>query len=156
GVAGGYIIEQAMGERIERLEAENAKLLEDLEFERSENGWAREFLNRMGQKCGTKDCPSLVAYVTKLESENAKLRTFLGGDSIVTDYWKDEDGTMHVLTTDGEHTYEYMRGGLADENAKLRELADELWWLADGYVPDNSELDHVRDMMRELGIEVPS
>ena len=53
---------------------ENAKLREDLEFERSENGWAREFLNRMGQKCGTKDCPSLVAYVTKLESENAKLR----------------------------------------------------------------------------------
>ena len=53
---------------------ENAELREDLEFERSENGWAREFLNRMGQKCGTKDCPSLVAYVTKLEDENAKLR----------------------------------------------------------------------------------
>lgn len=32
----------------------------------------------MGQKCGTKDCPSLVAYVTKLEAENAKLR--LAGD----------------------------------------------------------------------------
>ena len=56
------------------LAAENAKLREDLEFERSENGWVREFLNRMGQKCGTEDCPSLVAYVTKLESENAKLQ----------------------------------------------------------------------------------
>jgi hypothetical protein len=61
-------------DEFDRLKAENAKLREDLEFERSENGWAREFLNRMGQKCGTKDCPSLVAYVTKLESENAKLR----------------------------------------------------------------------------------
>lgn len=60
--------------RVKALEAENAKLREDLEFERSENGWAREFLNSMGQKCGTKDCPSLVAYVTKLEAENAKLR----------------------------------------------------------------------------------
>ena len=58
----------------ESLRDENTKLREDLEFERSENGWAREFLNRMGQKCGTKDCPSLVAYVTKLEFENAKLR----------------------------------------------------------------------------------
>ena len=56
------------------IEAENAKLREDLEFERSENGWAREFLNRMGQKCGTKDCPSLVDYVTNLEADNAKLR----------------------------------------------------------------------------------
>ncbi len=62
----------------------------------------------------------------ELQAENAKLRTFLGGDSIVTDYWKDEDGTMHVLTTDGEHTYEYMRGGLADENAKLRELVRDM------------------------------
>lgn len=55
-------------------QAENAKLREDLEFERSENGWVREFLNHTGQKCGTKDCPSLVAYVTKMETENAKLR----------------------------------------------------------------------------------
>lgn len=60
--------------RLDQLEAENAKLREDLEFERSENGWVREFLNRMGQKCGTRDCPSLVAHVTKLEAENAKLR----------------------------------------------------------------------------------
>ena len=56
------------------LRQENKELREDLEFERSENGWAREFLNRMGRKCGTKDCPSLVAYVTKLEDENKELR----------------------------------------------------------------------------------
>jgi hypothetical protein len=67
-------IREVYGRTVELLDRENAKLREDLEFERSENGWAREFLNRMGQKCGTKDCPSLVAYVTKLESENAKLR----------------------------------------------------------------------------------
>lgn len=65
--------ERLMQVSIDALDKENAKLREDLEFERSENGWAREFLNRMGQKCGTKDCPSLVAYVTKLEAENTKL-----------------------------------------------------------------------------------
>ena len=45
---------------------------------------------------------------------------------------------------------------LKDENAKLRELVAELWALADGYTPDDSELDTARDLMRELGIEVPS
>ena len=40
------------------------------------------------------------------------------------------------------------------ENAKLRELVAELWALADGYTPDDSELDTARDIMRELGIEV--
>lgn len=40
------------------------------------------------------------------------------------------------------------------DNAKLRELVDELWALAYGYAPMESELDAARDMMRELGIEV--
>ena len=107
-------------------------------------------------------------------SENTKLRTVLGGGSIVTDYWKDEDGTMHVLTTDGEHTYEYMRGGLADENAKLRELVRNLWpFVKAGWVSacPNRECclfekcdadseyeclieEHMAGRMRELGIEV--
>jgi len=67
-------IEYVLSQTPEALADENAKLRDALEFERSENGWAREFLNRMGEKCGTKDCPSLVAYVTKLEIENSKLR----------------------------------------------------------------------------------
>ena len=54
----------------------------------------------------------------------------------------------------------YVSGEVADqlkaENAKLRELVEELWALADGYTPDDSELDTARDLMRELGIEVPS
>ena len=41
-----------------------------------------------------------------------------------------------------------------EQNAKLRELVAELWALADGYTPDDSELDTARDLMRELGIEV--
>ena len=52
----------------------------------------------------------------------------------------------------------YVSGEVADqlkaENAKLRELVEELWALADGYTPDDSELDTARDLMRELGIEV--
>lgn len=43
-----------------------------------------------------------------------------------------------------------------DENAKLRELVDELYPLADYGAMDASELDRAHDLMRELGIEVPS
>ncbi len=42
-----------------------------------------------------------------------------------------------------------------DENAKLRELVDELYPLADYGAMDASELDRAHDLMRELGIEVP-
>lgn len=58
----------------EQYSKENAKLREQLDWERSENGWMREFNDRMAEHCGTKDCPSLVAYVNKIETENAKLR----------------------------------------------------------------------------------
>ena len=58
----------------EQYSKENAKLREQLDWERSENEWMREFDDRMAEHCGTKDCPSLVAYVNKIETENAKLR----------------------------------------------------------------------------------
>lgn len=54
---------------------------------------------------------------------------------------------------------EYMRKmvpALCEQNARLRELVDELWALAYGYAPMESELDAARDMMRDLGIEVNS
>ena len=102
-----------------------------------------------------------VGKIAELQAENAKLRTFLGGGSIVTDYWKDEDGTMHVLTTDGEHTYEYMRGGLADENAKLRELVRFIMHQCNDGNPRCDECIGWNDgecvallRMRELGVEV--
>ena len=43
---------------------------------------------------------------------------------------------------------------LRAENAKLRELVDELYPLADYGAMDASELDRAHDLMRELGIEV--
>lgn len=43
---------------------------------------------------------------------------------------------------------------LERENAKLRELVDELHPLADYGAMDASELDRAHDLMRELGIEV--
>ena len=46
------------------------ELRKALEFERAENGWAREFLNRIGPKCGRSDCRSLVDYVEQLEANN--------------------------------------------------------------------------------------
>ena len=42
---------------------------------------------------------------------------------------------------------------LEAENAKLRELVDELYPLADYGAMDASELDRAHDLMRELGIE---
>ena len=41
-----------------------------------------------------------------------------------------------------------------EQNAKLRELVDELSPLADYGAMDASELDRAHDLMRELGIEV--
>lgn len=39
------------------------------------------------------------------------------------------------------------------ENAKLRELVDELYPLADNGAGDASELDTAHDLMREVGID---
>lgn len=41
--------------------------------EREESGWMFDFLTDIGRKCGTKDCPSLVAYVEQLEARVEKL-----------------------------------------------------------------------------------
>ena len=55
---GAYIAQQR--ERIEELE-------EELADEKAENGWAREFLNTIGPRCGKPDCRSLVDYVSQLK-----------------------------------------------------------------------------------------
>ena len=55
-------------------------------------------------------------------------------------------GNMNALRSDNER--------LKAENAKLRELVDELYPLADYGAMDASELDRAHDLMRELGIEV--
>lgn len=49
---------------------------------------------------------------------------------------------------------EFIRRSVSWENAKLRELVDELYPLADNGAMDASELDRAHDLMRELGIEV--
>ena len=72
--------------------------------------------------------------VRKAEAENAKLRS--------------------ELESVGTASYLYGRSDLQAENAKLRELADELYPLADYGAMDASELDKAHDLMRELGIEV--
>ena len=73
-----HALAETLGHYHEHAQAENAKLREDLDFERSENGYAIEFLDLMAKHCGTKDCPSLVAYVEQLRAENAKLREMIG------------------------------------------------------------------------------
>lgn len=58
------------------------------------------------------------------------------------------------LESVGTAAYLYGRSDLKSENAKLRELVDELYPLADYGAMDASELDRAHDLMRELGIEV--
>jgi len=71
--------------------------------------------------------------------------------------WEQRNADFCKAQTEAQMAYieaERMVAKLQDENAKLRELVDELWSLAYGYVPHESELDAARDMMRELGVEV--
>ena len=54
-------------------------------------------------------------------------------------------GNMNALYASNER--------LRDENAKLRELVDELYPLADYGAMDASELDRAHDLMLELGVD---
>jgi hypothetical protein len=89
---------------------ENAKLREQLDWERSENGWMREFNDRMAEHCGTKDCPSLVAYVNKIETENVKLRELVDELYPLADY-----GAMDASELDRAHDLMHELGIEVDE-----------------------------------------
>lgn len=91
---------ESLSGQLEDARAENERLRKEIETERLENGWAREFIDGIAPKCGTKDCPSLVTYVHKLESENAKL----------TDQMKEMwDLVNHRTTYDHVTTLERMK-----------------------------------------------
>ena len=66
---------------------------------------------------------------------------------------------VHVTKTTGTMTHGATYVPIEDgkavraENAKLRELVDELYPLADYGAMDASELDRAYDLMRELGVE---
>ena len=63
-----------------------------------------------------------------------------------------EQGKAEFKKMDAWHSQELKAA--MDENAKLRELVDELYPLADYGAMDASELDRAHDLMRELGSEV--
>ena len=97
----------------------------------------------------------------RLDAENAKLReqmerlvTLLRVDCDIDASW---DGLRRFwnigLTEDGCLMRDRACKAEA-ENAKLRELVDELYPLADYGAMDASELDRAHDLMRELGLEV--
>ena len=97
---------------------------------RNEYDWMYEFMSRMAERIrGDADVHNLADYVQKLEDENARLRS--------------------CLSDDAENAQAIM-----GENAKLRELVDELYPLAEYGRISSSELDRAHDLMRELGIEV--
>lgn len=63
-----------------------------------------------------------------------------------------EQGKAEFKKMDVWHSQELKAA--MDENAKLRELVDELYPLADYGAMDASELDRAHDLMRELGVEL--
>lgn len=116
--------------------AERDDLREQLEDEKAENGWTREFLNRMGPKCGTADCPSLVAYVNNLESER--------------DYWKDQVHQCVMKAVEpGGYTAGIMRYPRTDGYCEPSLIVtDEIVSLKDFYADEkrvNAELTAERD-----------
>lgn len=62
-----------------------------------------------------------------------------------------EQGKAEFKKMDVWHSQELKAA--MDENAKLRELVDELYPLADYGAIDASELDRAHDLMRELGVD---
>lgn len=104
---------------------------------------------------------SLCDRVQELQAENAKLReqtellvTLLRNDCDIEASWDGLRKFWYIGLTESGCLMRDRACKAEAENAKLRELVDELWALAYGYAPMESELDAARDMMRELGIEV--
>lgn len=94
------------------------------------------------------NCPNVVNLQEALE-QNSKLCAEV--EALKRDEWSAGFSAgceaVEAAYEDGKAHYEV-------ENAKLRELVDELYPLADYGAMDASELDRSHDLMRELGIEV--
>lgn len=122
------------------LAAEHAQMrdwLRELERLRTENAKLRA-----ARDAAVEDAKSIIVMLSNARAENARLRS--------------------ELESVGTAAYLYGRTDLADENAKLRELARGLGQCAQGVgcedclLYDRSEPDHCREerLSRELGVEV--
>lgn len=69
--------------------------------------WLREFLNGIAEKCGTKDCSSLVEYVRQLEGEVDELREQVAS---LTDRSFRMADKMDCLNAENESLRELVRG----------------------------------------------
>lgn len=80
------------------------------------------------------------------------------GENDAWNYWYQRVYKAHNQTIDRVTEVQRAENAkLRDENAKLRELVEDMWYLADGsfhYVLDVEELVCLLDRMRKLGIEV--
>lgn len=81
----------------------------------------------------------------------ASLEDVLDAFAVACDVWLSSSGDEECPTAEFAPL---VRQAVGEENAKLRELVDELYPLADYGAMDASELDRAHDLMRELGIEV--
>ena len=97
----------------------------------------------------------LCAEVEALKEREQNLVTLLRNDCDIEASWDGLRKFWYIGLTESGCLMRDRACKAEAENAKLRELADELYPLADYGAMDESELDTAHDLMRELGIEVP-
>lgn len=91
--------------------------------------------------------------LAKCDWQDSELHVEVGVWPEVVTVWVGGRAMPYVPVTTDLAEEVMSKAKACDENAKLRELVDELWALAYGYVYDESELDKARELMRELGME---
>ena len=104
-------------------------------------------------------CPNIADLQEALE-QNAKLReqterlvTLLRNDCDIEASWDGLRKFWYIGLTESGCLMRDRACKAEAENAKLRELVDELYPLADYGAMDASELDRAHDLMRELGVD---
>ena len=98
----------------------------------------------------------LCAEVERLKEREQNLVTLLRNDCDIEASWDGLRKFWYIGLTESGCLMRDRACKAEAENAKLRELVDELYPLADYGAMDASELDRAHDLMRELGLEVPS
>ena len=131
---------------------ENERLRDELEDERTENGWALEFMNRMGEKVRCSDATSLKEYVEKIEAENKRL--LKDRNVWFQAHGKQEQKCFDLVAENAKLRERYLHE--CQDNEFLRELCADMAAELRGLGIDFKRVGwcDYADRMRELGVEV--
>lgn len=101
---------------------------EEYEDLRDEFTWTNTFLHRMGKKCGTKDVPSLKAYVEQLESKVEELEAVDRNIAETDSRWEAAIRDLECMTTERDELKKQM-DTMRDVVREFRDERDE--WKAE-------------------------